>query len=508
MIEPEATQAEAVAEPSESDDLSDFIDDEALPEFDEMAALDEFDAPPVDTDAPELSDSEMTSESDSAIDQPSEEPELPAEAPVIEEEHVPEADIETEQVIEPEATQAEAVAEPSESDDLSDFIDDEALPEFDETAALSESDTLSADADELASELQESDDLSDFIDDDALPEFDETAALSESDALSADADELASELQESDDLSDFIDDDALPEFDETAALSESDALPADVDESASEPPESDDLSDVIDDDAFPEFDEMAALDEFDTSPVDAGVSEIASDVAPETDLATESSDFVDEGAGLEPLPRHSFDEDALGALLDENAEPAQYVFEPNLDEERIASAGMDLESMLSMGGEDWNGFKLSPEQQASIPDEVPKDEQDVWRSENQTYEPQADSEDWEVQDDLFYNESEQQRHLTIDELMSQVEGHHHPFEDVDLKLDVGLNEFPDVIGDITNVDVDSNAEAAGKLDLAKIYIEMNDEAGAVKLLEEAIVDGNDDIRQAAKRLIDELSRRN
>ncbi|USP14616.1 FimV/HubP family polar landmark protein [Vibrio gazogenes] len=508
VIEPEATQAEAVAEPSESDDLSDFIDDEALPEFDEMAALDEFDAPPVDTDAPELSDSEMTSESDSAIDQPSEEPELPAEAPVIEEEHVPEADIETEQVIEPEATQAEAVAEPSESDDLSDFIDDEALPEFDETAALSESDTLSADADELASELQESDDLSDFIDDDALPEFDETAALSESDALSADADELASELQESDDLSDFIDDDALPEFDETAALSESDALPADVDESASEPPESDDLSDVIDDDAFPEFDEMAALDEFDTSPVDAGVSEIASDVAPETDLATESSDFVDEGAGLEPLPRHSFDEDALGALLDENAEPAQYVFEPNLDEERIASAGMDLESMLSMGGEDWNGFKLSPEQQASIPDEVPKDEQDVWRSENQTYEPQADSEDWEVQDDLFYNESEQQRHLTIDELMSQVEGHHHPFEDVDLKLDVGLNEFPDVIGDITNVDVDSNAEAAGKLDLAKIYIEMNDEAGAVKLLEEAIVDGNDDIRQAAKRLIDELSRRN
>jgi pilus assembly protein FimV len=330
------------------------------------------------------------------------------------------------------------------------------------------------------------------------------AALNESDTSPTDADESVSEPSESDDL----DDDALPAFDETTALSESDTLPADADELVSEPPESDDLSDVIDDDLFPEFDEMAASDEFDTSSADAGVFEMASDVAPETDLVTEPSDFVDEGAGLEPFPRHSLDEDALGALLDENAEPAQYIFEPNLDEERIASAGMDLESMLSMGGEDWNGFKLSPEQQASIPDEVPKEELDVWRSENQTHEPQADSEDWEVQDDLFYNESEQQRHLTIDELMSQVEGHNHPFEDVDLKLDVGLNEFPDVIGDITNVDVDSNAEAAGKLDLAKIYIEMNDEAGAVKLLEEAIVDGSDDIRQAAKRLIDELSRRN
>ncbi|WP_306345811.1 FimV/HubP family polar landmark protein, partial [Vibrio ruber] len=327
----------------------------------------------------------------------------------------------------------------------------------------------------------EPDDLSDFIADDALPEFDELAALNESDVPQTDADEPAPEQPEPDDLSDFIADDALPEFDELAALNESDVPQTDADEPAPEQSEPDDLSDFIADDA--------------------------PDVAAETDFASEPSDFVDEETGLEHFPRTSIDEDTLGELLDENAEPDQYVFEPNLDEDRIASAGMDFDSMLSMGGEDWNGFKLSPEQQASIPDEVPEEELDVWRTENQTDEPQADSEDWEVQDDLFYNESGQQRHLTIDELMSQVEGHEHPFEEVDLKLDVGLNEFPDVIGDITNVDVDSNAEAAGKLDLAKIYIEMNDEAGAVKLLEEAIVDGNDDIRQAAKRLIDGLNRR-
>ncbi|HGP6505222.1 TPA: FimV/HubP family polar landmark protein [Vibrio cholerae O1] len=43
--------------------------------------------------------------------------------------------------------------------------------------------------------------------------------------------------------------------------------------------------------------------------------------------------------------------------------------------------------------------------------------------------------------------------------------------------------------------------------MAKIYIEMNDEKGAIKLLEEAIVDGDDEIRQQAKRLIDVLNGR-
>ena len=38
---------------------------------------------------------------------------------------------------------------------------------------------------------------------------------------------------------------------------------------------------------------------------------------------------------------------------------------------------------------------------------------------------------------------------------------------------------PDVIGEVSDIDVDSNSEAAGKLDLAKIYIEMNDDKGAI-----------------------------
>ncbi|MGL5654184.1 MAG: FimV/HubP family polar landmark protein, partial [Vibrio sp.] len=94
----------------------------------------------------------------------------------------------------------------------------------------------------------------------------------------------------------------------------------------------------------------------------------------------------------------------------------------------------------------------------------------------------------------------------IDQLMAQVESQEQELDpdQQELKLNVGLDEFPDVIGDVHAIDVDSGAEAAGKLDLAKIYIEMNDEKGAVKLLEEAIVDGDDEIRQQAKRLIDRI----
>lgn len=58
---------------------------------------------------------------------------------------------------------------------------------------------------------------------------------------------------------------------------------------------------------------------------------------------------------------------------------------------------------------------------------------------------------------------------------------------------MGLDEFFDVIGDIWDIDVDSGVEVVGKLDLVKIYIEMNDEKGVIKLFEEVIVDGDDEI---------------
>ncbi len=101
------------------------------------------------------------------------------------------------------------------------------------------------------------------------------------------------------------------------------------------------------------------------------------------------------------------------------------------------------------------------------------------------------------------------QYKSVEELMAQsevvAENEVNPDEE-ELKLDVGLNEFPDVIGDVEQFDVDANAEASGKLDLAKIYIEMNDSEGAGRLLQEAIAYGDEETRQQANTLLDKINK--
>ena len=172
------------------------------------------------------------------------------------------------------------------------------------------------------------------------------------------------------------------------------------------------------------------------------------------------------------------------------------------------SAGLDIEAMLEVGGEDWNGFNLSPEQQAEITDDIPEEEQGIWDENNSPEQAQILDEDWEDQGELEDFVPDESEFKSIDELMAEVDNdEQQDIQEEDLQLDVGLSDFPDVIGDTEDVDVDDNSEAAGKLDLAKIYIEMNDPEGAIKLLEEAIVDGSDEIRREAKNLIDTINGR-
>jgi pilus assembly protein FimV len=207
------------------------------------------------------------------------------------------------------------------------------------------------------------------------------------------------------------------------------------------------------------------------------------------------------------MQRQEFNESTFDELLSEDeTQPASFSFDTPIDETTSDSAGMDIDAMLEIG-EDWNGFSLSEDQQAEISDDIPEDEQDVWSQDNQPEQAQILDENWEDQPDLDEFNPQDNKYRTIDELMAEVESEEAQEIDEELKLDVGLNDFPDVIGDIgSGHDVDANSEAAGKLDLAKIYLEMNDAQGARKLLEEAIVDGSDEIRREAKNLIDVIDK--
>jgi pilus assembly protein FimV len=405
----------------------------------------------------------------------------------------------------------------AQADDEFEF-DDLDLPEYSEEDALADAVTkpelsgepkvkeegLVADfADAQAEDELEFDDLE-------LPEYSEEDALADAIAqpeLSGEPEvkeeDLAAEFADAQAEDEFeFDDLELPEYSEEDALADAMAQP----ELSGEPEVKEeglaaDFANVQAEDEL-EFDDLE-LPEY--SEEDALADSIASsDTDPERSVPE-----AEAGIDFEAMAHQEFDEHSLNSLLDDNEESEGFSFDQPIDAQTIDSAGMDIDAMLQMGGEDWNGFSLTPDQQATIPDEVPEEERAVWQSDIQNQQPEVATENWATQEDLADFDPQEKHFMTIDELMAQVEREETAFnpDDEELKLDVGLNEFPDVIGEISDVDVDSNSEAAGKLDLAKIYMEMNDEKGAVKLLEEAIVDGSDDIRQQAKRLIDVINGR-
>ncbi|HCZ9598483.1 TPA: aspartate-semialdehyde dehydrogenase [Vibrio cholerae] len=400
--------------------------------------------------------------------------------------------------VEPEL---ELASEPAEEEAFTE-LDELDLPEYTEEDALADAQLESVVESEVEPELElasepAAEEAFTELNELDLPEYTEEDALADAQlepAAEAEVEpelELASDLEEEEAFTELNELD-LPEYTEEDALADAQLEPSV--ESEVEPElgdETETLAQETESDALVADEDLLASVESAADEVQPELLDATQDVPPTQSLANKA-----------------FDEEALHDWLSDNPDGEKpFSFDRPLDAKTIDSAGMDIDAMLQMGGEDWNGFHLTPDQQAQLPDDVPEDEQAIWASE--TPEPQAKPENWGSQEDLLDFDPQRDGYMTIDELMAQVESEEQGLnpDEEELKLDVGLDEFPDVIGDIRDIDVDSGAEAAGKLDLAKIYIEMNDEKGAIKLLEEAIVDGDDEIRQQAKRLIDVLNGR-
>ncbi|MFO4711252.1 polar hub landmark protein HubP [Vibrio cholerae] len=513
---PEYTEEDALADAQ----LEPAAESEVEPELELASVLEEEEAftelnkldLPEYTEEDALADAQLEPAAESEV-----EPELELASDLEEEETFTELD----ELDLPEYTEEDALADAQ----LEPAVESEVEPELE----LATEPT----AEEAFTELDELD-LPEYTEEDALADAQlEPAAESEVEPEL----ELASDLEEEEVFTELNELD-LPEYTEEDALADAQLEP--VAESEVEP-ELDLASDLEEEEAFTELDELdlpeyteedaladAQLEPAVESEVEPELGDETETLAQETesdalvadeDLLASVESAVDEVQPelldatqdvppTQSLANKAFDEEALHDLLSDNPDGEKpFSFDRPLDAKTIDSAGMDIDAMLQMGGEDWNGFHLTPDQQAQLPDDVPEDEQAIWASE--TPEPQAKPENWGSQEDLLDFDPQRDGYMTIDELMAQVESEEQGLnpDEEELKLDVGLDEFPDVIGDIRDIDVDSGAEAAGKLDLAKIYIEMNDEKGAIKLLEEAIVDGDDEIRQQAKRLIDVLNGR-
>ncbi|TXY49167.1 hypothetical protein FXE77_12470 [Vibrio cholerae] len=536
-VEPEL---ELASEPAEEEAFTEFNELD-LPEYTEEDAL-------ADAQLEPVAESEVEPELELASEPTAEEAftelnelDLPE---YTEEDALADAQLEpaAESEVEPELE----LASDLEEEETFTELDELDLPEYTEEDALADAQLEPAAESEvepeLASDLEEEEAFTELNELD-LPEYTEEDALADAQlepAVESEVEpelELASDLDEEEAFTELNELD-LPEYTEEDALADAQLEPAaesEVEpelELASEPAEEEAFTE-LDELDLPEYTEEDALADAQLEPsveseVEPELGDGTETLAQETesdalvadeDLLASVEIAVDEvqpellGATQDVPPTQSlankaFDEEALHDWLSDNPDGEKpFSFDRPLDAKTIDSAGMDIDAMLQMGGEDWNGFHLTPDQQAQLPDDVPEDEQAIWASE--TPEPQAKPENWGSQEDLLDFDPQRDGYMTIDELMAQVESEEQGLnpDEEELKLDVGLDEFPDVIGDIRDIDVDSGAEAAGKLDLAKIYIEMNDEKGAIKLLEEAIVDGDDEIRQQAKRLIDVLNGR-
>ncbi|MBO1366390.1 hypothetical protein BVH65_12340 [Vibrio cholerae] len=559
---PEYTEEDALADAQ----LEPAVESEVEPELELASDLDEEEA---FTELNELDLPEYTEE-DALADaqlEPAAESEVEPELELASEPAEEEAFTELDELDLPEYTEEDALAdaqlEPAAESEVepelelaSEPAEEEAFTELDELDLLeyTEEDALAdaqlepaAEAEvepelELASDLEEEEAFTE-LDELDLPEYTEEDALADAQLEPAAESEVEPELElasepAAEEAFTELNELDLPEYTEEDALADAQLEPAAESEVESE---LELASDLEEEEAFTELNELdlpeyteedaladAQLEPSVESEVEPELGDGTETLAQETesdalvadeDLLASVESAVDEvqpellGATQDVPPTQSlankaFDEEALHDWLSDNPDGEKpFSFDRPLDAKTIDSAGMDIDAMLQMGGEDWNGFHLTPDQQAQLPDDVPEDEQAIWASE--TPEPQAKPENWGSQEDLLDFDPQRDGYMTIDELMAQVESEEQGLnpDEEELKLDVGLDEFPDVIGDIRDIDVDSGAEAAGKLDLAKIYIEMNDEKGAIKLLEEAIVDGDDEIRQQAKRLIDVLNGR-
>ncbi|WP_191118019.1 FimV/HubP family polar landmark protein [Vibrio campbellii] len=386
------------------------------------------------------------------------------------------------EIAEPEAPVAEAEEEFNFDElELPEFNEEDALASLADEPALAESEIAEPEAPVAEAEEEFNFDeleLPEFNEEDALASMAEEPALAESEIGEPQA--PVAEAEEEFNFDDF----ELPEF------NEEDALASVTEEVASSD------SDTVEPEVVKEHSEVSQAVQQAENDHDALFEVFAQPEAFSADLEPEPSNDLESEL-------NDFEESAMANLLSENAESE--VFDGKLDSDTIASAGMDFETMLDVG-DDWDGFKLSPENTSSTA-EVPEDQREVWSSSEALAQPEIAQENWGEQDDLTDFDPKKNQFMTIDELMAQVDKDGGEFEEQELKLDVGLNEFPDVIGDIGDVDVDTNAEAAGKLDLAIIYLEMNDPQGAIKLLEEAIVYGEDNIRREAKSLIDTINGR-
>ncbi|MUK68664.1 hypothetical protein GNP76_07835 [Aliivibrio fischeri] len=513
--EVEETDVSELAEPTEPEVMAEDVTEETVtPEVESTEALeeDELDESTLDS---------LLTDDESLLDLDEESAALDAlnEDKVLNEESEGAFSFDEELESEVEETEISELAEPTESEVTAEDVAEESVtPEVESTEALEEDDLDEATLDSLLADDENLLDLEEeSVDLEALNE-DEVLSEESKDAFSFD-EELESEVEETEisELAELTEPEVMtedvteetvtPEVESTEGLEEDeldeaalDSLLAD-DESLldldEEPVELTELTDDEDDNDFSldDFVEQNATDFSQKSEEESSLSEL------DLDSDEEEQDTKFDGLSIE---------DALAALGDDDNEIDDSAFNLDSTEEEteiapsreefnftsqvsdeekealthLDSAGLDIDSMLEDGGSDWSGFSLDG---------------------HTNTESTLEDEDWSEQPNVENDPHGENRFLSIEALIAETEkGDKNDFEEEDLNLDVGLDEFPDMLGNVAEHDVDVNSDAQSKLDLAKAYIEMSDDKGALELLEDVLRSDDVSLKIEAEKLMKQI----
>ncbi|WP_040890036.1 FimV/HubP family polar landmark protein [Vibrio ezurae] len=218
-----------------------------------------------------------------------------------------------------------------------------------------------------------------------------------------------------------------------------------------------------------ELDKILAVKE-----ADSEVSESSRDdasLSSQEEDTDEPQPHLQEVVNVVDLPEYGERE----ALADAKKEALALLAEDDIDVSDIADNTQENESTSSLNAE---------AQTVAASDELANHEAD---SEEESAEPASTP------------------YKSIDEVIAEADA--EPITNVDdeeLDLRVGLEEFPDVIGKVELKDVDVEGELSSQIDLASVYIQMNDMTHASKLLRDVIKKGNDHQQQRAQKLLDSI----
>ncbi|HIF9166677.1 TPA: FimV/HubP family polar landmark protein [Photobacterium damselae] len=432
------------------------------------------------------------------------------------------------------------------------------FPIFDEQAALDELDEREPNSHAMPETKAQSESHIEAFELDDLPEFDEQSALNDPEAESL----LDEELALSDEDQQRALDNVVRQLQEAVEASERyqqapellDAIDTKLSESKETPPQELASSEEITKESISEpSSEPSAFDEHKKKDYDfahydpASLPEFNEDEALQASFEEqyELEQYEREKGFSTQRPPHPIQDDYVA----NSAQPLPSEF----DHELVESAGLDMAALLTdpdLGLADAERDGLLAHVSNDVQDDVDldSDEQALWHQVSQ--DPSLENEDWSHQPSLAkddidsviesiehelepaqekgaYKAFQQAEELTlpeagselisvaqdpkphsfisIDELMKETQGDGSALaQELDaqpLKLDVGLDEFPDVLTNIAHTDVDDHSELASKLDLAKAYLEMNDKEGAIELLEEVTAKADGAVKAEAEKLL-------